>query len=288
MQSNKFISALYRAKPIIIVILNILLSCSIFLGSESFAIRESRPTIIDSRIRVIVYNPDDVFKFTGYYGYQASVDLAKDEEIISISMGDSTAWQIVPSVNRFFIKPIDQDATTNMTIITSKRTYFFELYAQEATDIRDPDMVFNVRFLYPDEDQEDNIRTFAVASEDSDLAHPEKYNFNYSISGHEEIAPIKIYDDGEFTYIQFRDKNAEIPSVLAVDKDARESIVNYHMSQSKANLVIVEQVFNKLTLRLGQKLVCIFNEAYQDLDEEVKHASSKNRRSFWSIFQTKK
>jgi type IV secretion system protein VirB9 len=35
----------------------------IFLNMTSaYAIRESRPTAVDSRIRVIVYSPDDVFK----------------------------------------------------------------------------------------------------------------------------------------------------------------------------------------------------------------------------------
>lgn len=134
-------------KPILIFLLLTI------AASNALGIRESRPTPVDSRIRVIVYNPDDVFKFIGYYGYQASIDLAKDEEVASISMGDTTSWQIVPAGHRIFIKPIEQDATTNMTLITNKRTYFFELYAEEAQDIRDPDMVFNVRFIYPDEER---------------------------------------------------------------------------------------------------------------------------------------
>ena len=105
----------------------ILMNIFIFLLSlSSYAIRESRPTPGDPRIRVMVYSPDDVFKFTGYYGYQASIELAKDEEVVNVSMGDSTSWQIVPSGNRIFIKPMEKDATTNMTLITNKRTYFFE------------------------------------------------------------------------------------------------------------------------------------------------------------------
>ncbi|NDB83027.1 MAG: P-type conjugative transfer protein VirB9 [Alphaproteobacteria bacterium] len=256
--------------------------------TNCLAIREARPTIIDSRIRVIVYNPDDVFKFTGYYGYQASVELSLDEEIVSISMGDSTAWQIVPSGNRFFIKPIEDNATTNMTMITNKRTYFFELYAQEATDIRDPDMVFNVRFLYPDEEDQNSIRSFTASLEEVDLSHPEQYNFQYAISGHEEIAPIKIFDDGEFTYLQFRDKNAEIPSILAVDGYGRESMVNFHLSKNNTNLVIVEQVFPKITLRLNQRLVCIFNGAYEDLNKEVKNDRARSGKSFWDLFKSGK
>jgi hypothetical protein len=39
----------------------------LFFSLNPFAVRESRPTPIDSRIRVMVYNPNDVFKFTGYF-----------------------------------------------------------------------------------------------------------------------------------------------------------------------------------------------------------------------------
>ena len=244
---------------------NIIIFLAIFFTtSTAFAIRESRPTPVDSRIRVMVYNPDDVFKFTGYYGYQASIELASNEEVISISMGDTTSWQIVPAGHRIFIKPMEPDATTNLTLITNKRTYFFELYAEETTDIRDPGMVFNVKFIYPDEEDEDHIRTFSKSdSKGPDLKHPENFNFYYSISGNEEIAPIKIFDDGEFTYLQFRDKNNEIPAIFAVDEDLMESMVNFRLDPNNSNLVVVEQVFKKLTLRAGKKIVCVFNETYK-------------------------
>lgn len=239
----------------------------LFAAFHALAIRESRPTPVDSRIRIMVYNPNDVFKFTGYYGYQASIELAPNEEVSSISMGDTTSWQIVPSGNRIFIKPMEHNATTNMTLITNKRTYYFELYAEETDDIRDPNMVFNVKFLYPDEEEEDSVKTFNNAGSkglgEPDLNHPEKFNFYYSISGNEEVAPIKIFDDGEFTYLQFRDKNMEIPAIFAVDEDLRESMVNFKLDPNNSNLIIVEQVFQKLTLRAGKKVVCIFNESFR-------------------------
>lgn len=238
----------------------------IFFILDVYALTESRPSGRDSRLRVMNYNPDEVFKFTGYYGYQASIELARAEEIVSISMGDTTSWQIVPAGHRIFIKPMEPDATTNMTLITNKRTYFFELYAAETLDMRDPEMVFNVKFLYPD-DEGDNIgghiQTYTAASASPDLTHPEKYNFNYSISGNEEIAPIKIFDDGEFTYIQFRDKNAEIPALFAVDTALRESMVNYRLAQDNPNMVILEQVFSKLSIRKGKKITCVFNESFK-------------------------
>lgn len=233
------------------------------MSNSVLAIREARPMPIDSRIRVMIYNPDDVFKFTGYYGYQASIELAKDEEIVSISMGDTTSWQIVPSGYRIFIKPMEPEATTNMTLITNKRTYFFELYAEETSDIRDPGMVFNVKFIYPDEEDEDHIKVFSNSASGPDLNQPENLNFLYSISGNEDIAPIKIFDDGEFTYLQFREKNNEIPAIFAVDENLRESMVNFRLDPKDNNLVVIEEVFKKLTLRVGKKIVCVYNEAYK-------------------------
>jgi type IV secretion system protein VirB9 len=238
---------------------------TIFMAFSSLAVRDARPTPTDHRLRVMVYHPDDVFKFTGYYGYQASIEFAKAEEIVSISMGDTTAWQIVPSGSRIFIKPMEKDATTNMTLITNKRTYFFELYAEETKDMRTPEMVFNVRFIYPDDEDATGggVTTYTHSTSGTpDLEHPEKYNFYYSLSGSEEIGPIKVFDDGEFTYLQFRDKNAELPAIFAVDDELRESMVNYRISPDNPSLVILEQVFKKLSIRHSKKVACVFNEAF--------------------------
>ena len=234
----------------------IFLICSFITSLSVSAVRESRPIATDTRIRVMVYSPDDVFKYTGYYGYQASIELDQEEEVVNVSMGDTTSWQIVPNGHRIFLKPIEDDATTNMTLITNKRTYFFELYADEAQDIRDPDMVFTVRFIYPDEEDEDAIRSYSSAASGPDMSAPELYNFNYSISGYEDIAPIKIFDDGEFTYLQFRTVNASMPAVFAVDEELRETMVNSRLD-TENNTIIVEQVFKKLSLKLDNKIVCI-------------------------------
>lgn len=235
-----------------------------FLGLapiHTYALRESRPIATDNRIRVMIYNPDDVFKFTGYYKYQTSIDLSPSEEVITVSMGDTTAWQIVPSGNKIFLKPIEPNATTNMTLITNKRTYFFQLHAEEASDIEDPNLVFNLRFLYPDEENTDNTIGLNKKNEhEIDLTHPEKYNFQYSISGPDDIAPVKIFDDGAFTYVQFRDQNAEIPSFFAVDDKLRESMLNYRLSEANKNLVIIEHVFAKMSFRLGKKILCVYND----------------------------
>jgi len=222
----------------------------------TLAIREPRSTSVDSRIKVMTYSPDDVHRYTGYYGYQANIEFAEGESVDSISMGDTTAWQIIPAGRRIFLKPMEDNATTNMTILTNKRIYYFELHAEEAEDINDPKMVFTVRFLYPDENQSD-IRHFASNVAPDLISDSEKLNFKYTISGSELVSPVKIFDDGDFTYFQFKDKNTPVPAFFIVDSEGHEEIVNYRVS---GKYFVIERVVSKFTLRYGKEVLCVFNE----------------------------
>jgi type IV secretion system protein VirB9 len=64
-------------------------------------------------------------------------------------MGDSYAWKVTPLANRLFIKPLEKNIRTNMTILTNKRTYQFDIVARELDDEDDSDLVYVVRFYYP-------------------------------------------------------------------------------------------------------------------------------------------
>src|SRR5258708_35096186 len=95
----------------------------------TFAQAESLPqgTVTDSRVKLLVYNTNQVYKLVAYYGYQIDIQLADAEEIKTIAAGDSVGWQIVGSGQHIFIKPMANDARTNLSIITTKRTYIFDL-----------------------------------------------------------------------------------------------------------------------------------------------------------------
>lgn len=241
------------------IILSTIFCCALLLAGSAHALRLPRPQGLDNRVYTIMYAPDEVFKFTGHYGYQSSIVLEEGEEIDTISMGDSVPWQIQPSGNRIFLKPVQQDAQTNMTLITNKRTYLFELHAEEAESIEDPNIIWVLKFIYPAKPM---IRKKKKKKEEV-LRTPEqdgykKFNFNYTIRGSQEFAPIKIYDDGEFTYFEFRDKNAEIPAFYNVDDRGKESIINF---RTRDDLIVVERVANRFTLRHGNDIVCVYNEA---------------------------
>lgn len=228
-----------------------------------------QPLATDARIHAVMYSPNDVVKFTGHYTFQSAIEFEQGEEVATISVGDSYAWTINPSGNRIFLKPIEPDAVTNMTVLTNRRTYLFELHAEEPESINDPNLVFVLRFMYPATGTGFSTG-LAGASPESDRVPdpfesdtPELYNFEYLLTGSEMISPIKVFDDGAFTYFQFRNRNAEVPAFYKVDANGEEQLINY---RTRDDYIIVEQVAKNYTLRKGGQVVCIFNEGpYMEL-----------------------
>jgi len=108
----------------------------------------------------------------------------------------------------------------------------------------------------------DSVPSFEPGSDVS------RYNFSYTIAGSEDVAPIRIFDDGEFTYFEFRDKNAEVPAFYNVDAKGNEALINY---RTRGDYIVVERVARRFTLRHGIDIVCVFNEAWNPNKVTVPH-----------------
>lgn len=259
----------------------------LFTPIMSSATQKSTAVPSDSRIRQYIYQPDTVYSYTGHYGYQSRIDLDPNEEILTIALGDSTRWRINSVGHRLFIKPIEFDATTNMTIITSKRIYYFELYAEEAESIEDKDLVFAVKFIYGADDSSMNDQdSFMQLSYDEENQVPDvkkqadSLNFNYTVTGSRYISPLEVFDNGEFTYFRFKDINADLPAIFQVMPDGNESLVNF---RSAEGYIIIEMVTSQFTLRYGNQVACIFNETRPLEKPNINKKDDKNT-SFFGIF----
>lgn len=114
-----------------------------------FSSDEDLPITTDNRIKTYIYNPNEVFLLVLHFGFQSHIEFAKNEEIKMINAGDTYAWKITPVANRLFIKPLEKNIRTNMTIITNKRTYQFDIVAKELEEGEEKDLVYVVRFHYP-------------------------------------------------------------------------------------------------------------------------------------------
>ncbi|MBQ4874689.1 MAG: TrbG/VirB9 family P-type conjugative transfer protein [Rickettsiaceae bacterium H1] len=210
-------------------------------------------------IKSMNYDKDNIHKYVGFYGYQSSIIFDNDETISTVSMGVSTGWQLDPQGNKLYIKPIEDNADTNASITTNKRTYHFKLFAKEAEGIDDPEIAHEVRFSYP----EDNIiivnrdETIGDDSEIPDIENATNLNFNYRVSGSDYIKPIRAFDNGKFTYLQFNNANGELPAVFLVDSKGYESLVNFRV---RGDYMIIERAAAKFTLRNGDDTVCLSNK----------------------------
>lgn len=221
-----------------------------------FAVIKPRPLGEEGRIKVINYRPNQVFHITGHYLYHSIIEFELEETVQTVLMGTPTPWYVEASGNRIYFKPIADDASTNMTVITDKRTYFFEMHATEVENLSDEKVSFIIKFLYPGTgiSSIQHVR----ANKGPDLKKPELYNFEYTLSGESyDIEPLQVFDDGEFTYFKFRDTNAELPAIFLVKFDNSEAMINYRIT---GDYVVVERVAERFTLRHGSETICVFNE----------------------------
>lgn len=240
----------------------LLLSAGLCLALTAPALAEKspRPGPVDARIRTVVYSPRDVIEVKGHYGYQTLIEFSRDEQILNIALGDSMAWYAKPNEmgNLLFVKPIEDNATTNMTVITDKRTYHFELNAKTAKSSHAKDMAFHIQFKYPENGSGFMERSINVVPEKGGTA-PSDWNFDYEFAGDTRQVPKRAFDDGDFTYFEF-DKSVEIPALFKVAPDGSESLINYRI---EGRYVVVQRTAAEFTLRNGKLVTCIFNRAHQ-------------------------
>lgn len=235
----------------------VFLVATFFVGN-AYASQMPRYLGTEKKFRSFVYNPNEVYRYLGHYTYQGFVEFEADELIQTITMGDASLWLFEHLQNRLFLKPVGEDnSETNMTVITNKRIYHFELTAKEARGIDDKELIFVAKFSYPG-DKDKNIVEFPKLpqSDVPDMRNLAEYNFSYQYTGEPAIAPIKVFDNGEFTYFQFPRKSAEIPAIFTVDSSGFESLVNF---RSAGDYIIVERLAAQFTLRSGADIVCVYN-----------------------------
>lgn len=263
-------------------IFKLLLLLILFSFDSSYAAQMPRFLGTETKFRSYVYNPNEVYRYIGHYTYEGFIEFESDETVSTISMGDPSLWLFEHLGNRLFLKPIgDDNSETNMTVITNKRIYHFELTAKQASGLDDKELIFAAKFFYPDE-RDKNIMEFAKApaSNNPDLRDLSQYNFNYQYVGDPSIAPIKVFDNGEFTYFQFSTKNADIPAIFSVDSSGFESLVNF---RAAGPYIIVERVSPQFSLRNGSAIVCVYNEnlyANGATVEKTKDSTTKQTTKF--------
>jgi len=208
----------------------------------------------DPRLVTRRYDASQVVRIDGRAGVQASIAFAEDELVENVAIGDSSTWQVTPNkrANLLFIKPLAPHARTNMTVVTDRHTYYFDLVAAPQSA-----PLYVIRFAYPDEPRRASAEsTQPVMTEEEAQAlagkvqepDPARLNFAWRGKGKAMLIPSRIYDDGQATYLSWNPQ-VPIPAIQVRDESGTEGPVNYAV---RGDVIVLDQVPTAIVLRAGK------------------------------------
>jgi len=221
----------------------------------------------DPRLQTLVYDEAAVVRIDGRVKVQTTIKFAPDEAIENVAIGDSAAWQVQPNKAQsiLFVKPLEPAARTNMTVVTNKRTYLFDLVASPKNA-----PLYVLQFRYPELEKAaeearlaaaaeaeaeaaraaaaPNPTELAAASDPYAVADPASLNFAWAQAGAAELLPARAYDDGTAVFLTWPGGTA-IPAILVTNEDGEEGPVNFTV---RGETVVVDGVPPQLILRSGR------------------------------------
>jgi type IV secretion system protein VirB9 len=194
-----------------------------------------QPGLGDPHIQTVQYDPAQIIRLSVAPGLQTMVELAPGENIQTIAVGDSAAWQVSAGKRGdiFFVKNIGAAAMTNMSVVTASRVYNFELMPPNGYG---GVSAYQVKVTYPARVQE----TALTAAEQT---------FEYHLSGSKTIRPSDVYQEGARTIVEWPE-NAALPAIFVLE-DGNETLVNGEMQEGR---FVIPGTPAKLVFRIDRKI----------------------------------
>ena len=221
----------------------------------------------DPRLVHRLYDPGQIVRIEGRPSVQATIRFGEDELIENVAIGDSNAWQVTPNkrANLLFVKPLAERAATNMTVVTSQHTYFFDLVASPKVTAPLYELAFSYpKKLKPAPGSKSATNSAAAAPTEAELAaatdpgsvtDPAELNFAWAGSGQKKLLPGRIYDDGNSTYLSWP-AGTPVPAILVKNREGTEGPVNFAV---RGDVIVVDGVPGQIILRSGRDLATIAN-----------------------------
>jgi type IV secretion system protein VirB9 len=210
------------------------------------------------------------------------VSLEPGEKVTNVSSGDPLRWSYSLAYSgqdkmrqaHVMVKPSQQDISTDLVITTDKRMYTLKM-----TTDKGGSYVRDVRFWYPEEMQDYwnnyNVEQTQKLNQEQSTTIAEvpninlnnmnfAYKFDHSGWSTPDWQPVRVFDDGTHTYLQFSSSvsSRDLPALFILNGKSQE-LVNY---RSKPPYFVVDKIFKKAVLVSGvgssQTTVTITNYRY--------------------------
>ncbi len=213
---------------------------------------------LDSRVRVVAYDADQVYKLHGVVGYQIDLEFESGETFVGLGAGDIEGLAFVGEENHLFLKPKAAKVATNLTVLTSRRHYHIDYTALPRQAAAEEDVIYALRFTYAPPSPAAAEAANRLESQLQTASTNRPQNIDYWYCGDPTLKPAAASDDGVHTRLQFV-ANADLPAFFVRNEDGSESLLNFSMD---AGDVIIHRVARHFILRRGKLAGCIVNQGY--------------------------
>lgn len=223
----------------------------------------------DPRIRTLVFDEAQVFTIRGRVRVQTTIKFRDDERIENVAIGDSKAWQVQPNKAQsiLFVKPLEPSAATNLTVVTSRRTYLFDLVASPRNQ-----PLYVLQFAYPEAEraaeearlaaaaeerrrEQEEALEMAAAGDPAAVVDPAMLNFEWAGEGDGELLPARAYDDGRAVFLTWP-AGTPIPAILITNERGELGAVNFTV---RGDTVVLDEVPGQIVLRSGDDTATLTN-----------------------------
>ncbi|MFL9996264.1 TrbG/VirB9 family P-type conjugative transfer protein [Paraburkholderia sediminicola] len=244
------------------------------------------PAPDDSSLVVYDYDPDYRYPVLVRTNEETHLVFGPDEEVVGVYLSDTgKRWLEHTALTKrdVFIEARLPALDNAATVITTRRRYELDLrssdhdaaYQRVSWHYLDTDAQMTAGQVSPfgieyprnvpganiDAQADGGTPTDSSASGDARAAGPritlDHANFDYRVEGTAPFAPVTVFDDGRFTYLQFP-HHAELPAILVMDEKGQAEIASFIPLGS--DFFEVQQItIYGLLLRRGKEEVRVFN-----------------------------
>lgn len=231
------------------------LCLALLTGLTALSLAETVPSpgVLDPRIRVATYSADQVYRLQGFVGFETDLEFESGESFVGLGAGDIGGISFAAQDNHLFLKPKAAKVGTNLTILTTRRTYQLDYSATTARPDAAQEVIYALRFRYPENREEGDAANRAL-----DAGSHRPGNTDYWYCGSPALRPVAASDDGVHTRLTFAAK-AEQPAIFVLNDDGSESLLNFSMEEGT---VVLHRVARRFVLRRGQLAGCVVNKGY--------------------------
>lgn len=220
------------------------------------------------------YSPQSVFSIKTEPHMVTDLRLKPGENMEMLILGNTAQWITASAPGNVFLKPTKPGLTTSGTLVTNLRTYQLLItssnngnwYQQVSWDSGAMVALQNnsPTFAPPPSPAAISKEISLIKKQHSESAGQSgnikavsNLHFNYKIEGHASFRPSEVFDNGTFTWIKIPDAGNGAMPVVFVYSHGEYVITNYTV---KGRYLIVQQLFKKAKLRIGNRVVTITKE----------------------------